>query len=116
MGHAMNESTRFDAFRSLALNEDLAGMGLMLAEGFDVNMPNDAHETALIHCCANNRLRSARFLAGRGANLNLPDAGGGTPMDYAVRHASREFQDWLSRVGGRRHSSSVGYSQPSAPD
>jgi ankyrin repeat protein len=115
MGHAMNESTRFDAFRSLALNEDLAGMGLMLAEGFDVNMPNDAHETALIHCCANNRLRSARFLAGRGANLNLPDAGGGTPMDYALRHASREFQDWLSRAGGRMDRSS-GYSRPSAPD
>lgn len=111
----MNETTRFDAFRSLALNEDVEGMGLMLAEGFDVNTPNDAHETALIHCCANNRLRAARFLAGRGANINLADAGGGTPMDYAARHASREFQDWLSRVGGRGHGSS-GYSGPSAPD
>jgi ankyrin repeat protein len=111
----MNESTRFDVFRSLALNEDVEGMGRMLAKGFDVNTANDAHETVLMHCCANNRLRAARFLAGRGANINLADAGGGTPMDYAVRYASRDFQDWLSRVGGRAHGSSE-YSGPAAPN
>ena len=111
----MNKSNRFEVFRSLALNEDIEGMGLMLAGGFDVNTANDAHETVLIHCCANNRLRGARFLAGRGANVNLADAGGGTPFDYAARHASREFQDWLSRVGGRGHGSG-GYAAPSAVD
>ena len=111
----MNKSTRFDAFRSLALNEDTRGMSLMLAEGYDVNTANDAHETVLIHCCANNRLRAARFLAARGADMNLADAGGGTPLDYAVRFASRQFQDWLSRAGGRRHDAS-GYSAPSAAD
>jgi ankyrin repeat protein len=111
----MTSSTRFEVFRSLALNEDIAGMTLMLAGGFDVNTSNDAHETVLIHCCANNRLRAARFLAGRGANVNLADAGGGTPLDYAARYASREFQVWLSRMGGRGHGSSE-YSAPSAAD
>jgi ankyrin repeat protein len=110
----MNVS-RFDVFRSLALNEDIRGMGLMLDAGFDVNASNHAHETVLIHCCANNRLRAARFLAAHGANVNIADAGGGTPLDYAVRYASRDFQDWLSRVGGRENGAG-GYAAPSPSD
>jgi ankyrin repeat protein len=109
----MNQPGRFDRFRSLALDENIDGMGVMLAAGFDVNTTNDAHETVFIHCCANNRLKAARFLAARGADVNLCDHGGGAPMDYAVRYASRDFTDWLARAGGRRHGSS-GYPEPAA--
>ena len=99
----MNNPGQFDRFRSLSLDEDLAGMAAMLDAGFDVNTANAAHETAFMHCCANDRLRAAKFLASRNADVNAADHGGTTPMDFAVRHASREFRDWLLRIGGRRH-------------
>lgn len=101
----MNNPGRFDRFRSLVLDENIAGMTAMLDAGFDVNTHNDDHETAFIHCCANDRLRAARFLVARGADVNQADHGGTTPMDFAARHGSRDFRDWLSRIGGRRHDS-----------
>jgi ankyrin repeat protein len=109
----MNQPGQFERFRSLALDENVVGMSAMLAAGFDVNTTNDSHESVFIHCCANNRLKAARFLAARGADINLSDHGGGTPMDFAVRYASRDFADWLARLGGRRHGSS-GYAAASA--
>jgi ankyrin repeat protein len=66
-----------------------------------------------MHCCANNRLRAAKFLATRGADVNLADQGGGTAMDYADSYASRAFRSWLSRIGGRRNGLSL-YSDLSA--
>jgi ankyrin repeat protein len=101
----MNPSRRFEVFRSLALDEDLPRMAAMLDGGFDVNTTNASHQTVFMHCCANNRLRAAKFLAERGADLNLADAGGGTAMDFAVNYASRNFTDWLARAGGRGNSS-----------
>jgi ankyrin repeat protein len=97
----MNSQARFEGFRSFALDENLPGMAAMLDAGFDVNTANAAHETAFLHCCANDRLRSARFLVGRGADIHLADHGGTTPMDFAARYASRDFRDWLARLGGR---------------
>jgi ankyrin repeat protein len=101
----MNNPRQFDEFRSLALDENLPGMAAMLDAGFDVNAANESHQTVFMHCCANNRLRAAKFLAQRGADVNLADAGGGTAMDFAVSYASRDFTDWLARAGGRRHAS-----------
>jgi hypothetical protein len=100
-----NNPARFDRFRALALDENIAGLTAMLDGGFDVNTANAAHETAFMHCCANDRLLAARFLVRRGAAVNLPDHGGTTPMDFAVRHASRDFQDWLIGIGGRTNAS-----------
>jgi len=96
----MNEAP-FDCFRSLALDENSAGMAAMLDAGFDVNTVNAAHQTVLMHCCANDRLRAARLLVARGANINVSDHGGTTAMDLARRHASRDLCDWLARAGGR---------------
>jgi hypothetical protein len=28
-------------------------------------------------------------------------------MDFAIRHASRDFRDWLARIGGREHDGSA---------
>ena len=97
----MNE-VPFNCFRSLALDENAKGMAAMLDAGFDVNAVNAAHQTVLMHCCANDRLSSARLLVARGANVNLSDHGGTTAMDFALRHASRDLCDWLERAGGRR--------------
>lgn len=107
----MNDQGRFGGFRALALDENIPGMTAMLARGFDVNTANDAHETVLMHCCANDRLGAARFLVSRGAHVNTPDHGGTTPMDFADRYASRDFRDWLARAGGRT-SNADGYSSP----
>ena len=109
----MHNPRQFDAFRALALDEDLPGMAAMLDAGFDVNAANESHQTVFMHCCANNRLRAARFLAQRGADVNLADAGGGTAMDFAVSYASRDFTDWLARAGGRAHGSGT-YAGPAA--
>lgn len=104
----------FDSFRSLALDEDAEGMAAMLDGGFDVNTPNAAHETVLMHCCANNRQRGARLLVARGADVNLSDLGGTTAMDFALRHASPAFCGWLERAGGRT-GGPHDYSHPRGP-
>jgi ankyrin repeat protein len=95
----MNAS--FDWFRTLALDQDTDAMGVMLDDGHDVDTVNDARQTALMHCCANNRPRAAKFLVARGAAVNLSDHGGTTAMDFALRHASRDLCDWLAAAGGR---------------
>jgi uncharacterized protein len=92
---------RFDSFRALALDENAPAMTAMLDAGFDVNTVNAAHQSVLMHCCANGRSKAARLLVARGADVNLIDHGGTTAMDFAVRHASRDFRDWLARAGGR---------------
>ena len=56
----------FNCFRSLALDENAEGMATMLDAGFDVDGVNAAHQTVLMHCCANDRLPAARFLVGGG--------------------------------------------------
>ena len=96
----MNDAP-FDCFRSLALDENAGGMAAMLDAGFDVNTVNAAHQTVFMHCCANARPRAARLLVARGADVNIADHGGTTAMDFALRHASRDFCDWLARAGGR---------------
>ena len=96
----MNE-TPFNYFRSLALDENAEGMAAMLDAGFDVNSTNAAHQTVFMHCCANDRPRAARVLLARGADVNVSDHGGTTAMDFALRHASRDFCDWLAGAGGR---------------
>jgi len=93
--------TPFDCLRTLALDDNAAGMAAMLDAGFDVNTVNAVRQTVLMHCCANDRQRAARFLVARGADLNVTDHGGTTAMDFALRHASRDFCDWLARAGGR---------------
>jgi hypothetical protein len=103
----------FSHFRALALDENVEGMRAMLDAGFRVDTPNESHQTVFMHCCANNRLRAARYLVARGADVNVADQGGSTPMDYAVGYASRDFTDWLARIGGRRHGA-AGYSGPTA--
>jgi uncharacterized protein len=74
-----------------------------LAAGVDVNTCNDRGETAFSYACANNSLAAAKLLYARGADINTVDAGGGSPLDWAVSHASPEFRDWLISVGGQRH-------------
>ena len=107
----MKNQGQFDGFRSMALDENLPAMAAMLDGGFDVNTTNDAHETTFLHCCANDRFRAAKFLAGRGADVNAADHGGTTPADFAARYASRDFRDWLARAGGRGQGAD-GYSAP----
>jgi hypothetical protein len=103
MSNLSNEPGQFDRFRSLALDENIPGMAAMLGDGFDVNTTNDGNESAFMHCCANDRFLAAKYLASRGADVNLADHGGTTPLDFAARYASRDFNDWLTRAGGRKH-------------
>ena len=110
----MNTPGQFDRLRSLALEGDLRGMSAALDAGADVNAANLSHETIFMHCCANNRLEAARLLADRGADVNRQDHGGSTPMDFALRYASRDFCDWLRRIGGREYDSTAYTPTPGA--
>lgn len=101
----MRNPTSFDVFRARALEQDVPAMMALLDAGFDVNTLNESHETMLHHCSANDRLRSAQFLVSRGAGLNLADASGATPLDWAARYASLNYRAWLVRVGGRTRES-----------
>ena len=95
----------FGVFRARALDQDIPAMAALLDAGFDVNALNESHETVLHHCCANDRLRSAQFLVSRGAALNMADANGATPLDWAERYASLNYRAWLAHAGGRTRES-----------
>ena len=98
----MSAPMSFGVFRSFALDENLARLGSMLDDGFDVDAGNELGETVFMHCCANDRLVAAKFLLSRGADVNRSDHGGDTASDWAARNASRAFNAWLARAGGKR--------------
>ncbi len=85
---------------------DIDRISALLNQGADVNARNDRGETAFSFACVENKLDVARFLASQGADINTVDAGGGSPLDWAVCHASPEFRAWLIGIGGQRHDTS----------
>jgi ankyrin repeat protein len=85
---------------------NVARIAALLNRGQDINARNERGETAFSFACANNALRSAKLLASRGADINTVDAGGGSPLDWAVCWSSPEFREWLIDLGGRRHDES----------
>jgi hypothetical protein len=85
------------------LADDVGRIAALLAAGADVNARNERGETAFSYACANNSLAAAKLLFARGADVNTVDAGGGSPLDWALCWSSPEFREWLAGVGGRRH-------------
>jgi hypothetical protein len=75
----------------------------LLAAGQDVNAQNIQGETAFSYACARNAIAAAKLLVDRGADINTIDAGGGSPLDWAVCWVSPEFREWLKSIGGKRH-------------
>jgi ankyrin repeat protein len=75
----------------------------LLHAGVDVNARNERGETAFSFACANNSLSAAVLLHSRGADINTVDAGGESPLDWAVCWSSPEFRAWLVSVGAKRH-------------
>jgi ankyrin repeat protein len=86
--------------------DDAKRVVALLEAGADVNAVNERGETAFSYACANNALAVARALLVRGAEINTVDAGGGSPLDWAVCWSSPEFRAWLIEAGGRRHDTS----------
>jgi len=96
----------FDDLLDAVVRDDPARIVALLDAGVDVNTRNERGETAFSYACANNCLAAAKLLYSRGADVNTVDAGGGSPMDWAVCQASPEFRHWLTSVGGQRHDNS----------
>lgn len=69
----------------------------------DVNFQNYDGETAFSYACAEDQFEIAKLLHSLGANINLADRQGATPLDWAVCHASPEFRSWLKRIGCKRN-------------
>ena len=86
--------------------DDVGLVVALLEAGTDINASNERGETAFSFACANNALGVAKTLFLRGAEINTVDAGGGSPLDWAVCWASPEFRAWLIGVGGERHDNS----------
>lgn len=83
--------------------DDVGRVVALLEAGADINASNDRGETAFSFACTNNALAVARVLFLHGADINTVDAGGGSPLDWAVCWSSLEFRDWLIGAGGERH-------------
>ena len=62
----------------------IEAMQLLLARGVDIDAFNTTGQTA-VHAAAGRGADSVvKFLAGKGATLNLPDKQGRTPLDVAL--------------------------------
>ncbi|WP_165228172.1 ankyrin repeat domain-containing protein [Aquisphaera insulae] len=85
---------------------DICRVMALLDTGIDIDATNEHGETAFSFACANNALGVAKALYRRGAEINTLDAGGGSPLDWAVCWASPEFRNWLISVGGERRDNS----------
>jgi metal-dependent HD superfamily phosphatase/phosphodiesterase len=95
-----------DEMTTAASSNDVDTVRRLLDAGEGINATNDRGETAFSYACANNALKVAELLHARGANINTVDAGGGSPLDWAVCWSSLEFRAWLKRIGGTRHDDS----------
>ena len=84
-------------------DDDVDVAAVLIEHGADANLQKANGDTAFSYACAYNGFACAQFLFEHGAKINTVDKGGGSPLDWAVCHASQEFRDWLIRVGGRRH-------------
>ena len=81
---------------------DLDRIKTLLDEGIGINEHNERGESSFSFACANNALAAAKLLHSLGADINAVDAGGGSPLDWAVCQSSPEFREWLVSVGGNR--------------
>jgi hypothetical protein len=86
--------------------DDVGRVVALLEAGADVNAVNERGETAFSYACANDALAAAKALYAHGAAINTVDAGGGSPLDWAICWSSPEFRVWLIEIGGRRHDDS----------
>lgn len=55
--------------------------------------------TLLHHTCAQGNLPVARWLVGKGADINAPDADGQTPIDYAIGVKHSAIEKYLASIG-----------------
>jgi len=55
----------------------------------------DMHESTALHLCAGHNINIVKVLMAGGANVNLQDANGNTPLHYAVLNGNNETFDEL---------------------
>lgn len=71
-------------FLIAARKGDIQTLAALLAQDVDINTRNDKGETALRIACMNNDLPIARFLLDKGADVNMADAEGKSPLSRAA--------------------------------
>ncbi len=102
----LDETKEFEEFICAVTEGDVQRVAEMLDAGIDVNSANEHGETAFSFACAYDQFEVAKLLHARGAEANSVDVGGGSPLDWAVCHASQQFRDWLITIGAKRHDES----------
>lgn len=64
-------------------------------ENIELDSLNHMSRTALHLACLQNNIEIAQFLVRSGAQLNLPDCEGNSPVHYAARNGSKQLLEWL---------------------
>lgn len=83
---------------------DVSVVQLLLDAGIDVNAVEPRRQTSAIHsAAANGHLRLAKVLIARGANVNLLDWHGNTPLIDAVYFGHRDLAVVLLDHGAKLH-------------
>jgi ankyrin repeat protein len=82
-----------------AKNGDMNGLQAALASNVDVNALSESGQTALILAIQNNHLEIVRALLAHGANPNLADSRGFTPIRAARTRANFAILTALERNG-----------------
>jgi ankyrin repeat protein len=93
----------FAAIHFTAREGDIETMKVMLAAGVDINQTDVDQTSALVVSIMNKRFAFAKFLLDRGANANLADVNGRTPIYAAVDIRN---EDW-STLPSRREDASM---------
>lgn len=88
---------------SASANGEADCVRLFIECGCDVNKSNDSGETAFSYACTYDSLECAKLLFAANAQINTIDKGNGSPLDWTIDHASIEFRDWLTSIGGKHN-------------
>ena len=109
----MNRSEYFDepdALVTAVLFSDFEAAQLLVAKGIDINAKNEMGDTALIMAIEEDWVgtRWIEFLLENGANVNLTDTEGDTPLDIAKYQKREDICTILLGYGA------IGKDEPSA--
>ncbi|HEY6923488.1 MAG TPA: ankyrin repeat domain-containing protein [Steroidobacteraceae bacterium] len=89
------------ALRLAAENGDLKRLQQLLDQLTDINSRDDAGRTALLLATLHGQSKAAELLLAHGANPNVPDAEGVTPLSAAVAGNHSTLIRMLKRAGAR---------------
>ena len=84
-----------------ALNDAVARMEWLKAEGVDINAADNIGNTPMHNAAKSNAIAAMEWLKAEGVDINARNVGGFTPMHYAELNDARAAIEWLRENGGK---------------